>query len=71
MSSGERPIGAAKGKQSTSEAVCQPPPPPPVLEHHPEVLIVTLTQPLWHPPCALHLGAPEGAQISGTFCSAV
>ena len=35
MSSGERPIGAAKGKQSDTEALCQtnpprsPPPPPP------------------------------------------
>ena len=29
MSSGERPIGAAKGKQSDTEAFCQPPPPPP------------------------------------------
>ena len=29
MSSGERPIGAAKGKQSDIEALCQPPPPPP------------------------------------------
>ena len=27
MSSGERPIGAAKGKQSHTEALCQPPPP--------------------------------------------
>ena len=27
MSSGERPIGAAKGKQSDAEALCQPPPP--------------------------------------------
>ena len=26
MSSGERPIGAAKGKQSDTEALCQPPP---------------------------------------------
>ena len=26
-SSGERPIGAAKGKQSDAEALCQPPPP--------------------------------------------
>ena len=31
MSSGERPIGAAKGKQSDTEALCQPPPPPRVL----------------------------------------
>ena len=30
MSSGERPITAAKGKQSDTEALCQPPPPPPV-----------------------------------------
>ena len=28
MSSGERPIGAAKGKQIDTEALCQPPPPP-------------------------------------------
>ena len=28
MSSGERPIGAAKGKQSDTEALCQPPSPP-------------------------------------------
>ena len=28
MSSGERPIGAAEGKQSDTEALCQPPPPP-------------------------------------------
>ena len=28
MSSGERPIGAAKSKQSDTEALCQPPPPP-------------------------------------------
>ena len=29
MSSGERPIGAAKGTQLNTEALCQPPPPPP------------------------------------------
>ena len=29
MSSGERPIGATKGKQPITEALCQPPPPPP------------------------------------------
>ena len=29
-SSGERPIGAAKGKQPDTEALCQPPPPPTV-----------------------------------------
>ena len=28
MSSGERPIGTAKGKQSDTEALCHPPPPP-------------------------------------------
>ena len=28
MSSGERPIGAATGKQSDTEALCQPSPPP-------------------------------------------
>ena len=30
MSGGERPIGAAKGKQSDTEALCQTPPPPPM-----------------------------------------
>ena len=29
MSSGERPIGAARGKQSDTEALCHPPPPTP------------------------------------------
>ena len=29
MGSGERLIGAAKGKQPNTEALCQPPPPPP------------------------------------------
>ena len=29
MCSGERPMGAAKGKQPNTEALCQPPPPPP------------------------------------------
>ena len=28
MGSGERPMGAAKGKQPDTEALCQPPPPP-------------------------------------------
>ena len=28
MSSGERPIGTAEGKQPKTEALCQPPPPP-------------------------------------------
>ena len=27
MSSGERPMGAAKGKQSDTQALCPPPPP--------------------------------------------
>ena len=30
MSSGERPIGTAKGKQTNTMASCQGPPPPPV-----------------------------------------
>ena len=38
MCNGERPIGAAKGKQSDTTALCQPPPPnpstpPPALKH--------------------------------------
>ena len=35
MSSGERPIGAAKGKQSDTEALCQTPPPLRVLVPNP------------------------------------
>ena len=35
MSSGERPIAAAKGKQSHTEALCQPPPPPPTFYFSP------------------------------------
>ena len=37
MSSGERPIGAAKGKQSDTEALCLTPPPPqrPKTQHRP------------------------------------
>ena len=31
MSSGERPIGAAKGTQSDTKALCQHPPPPPAV----------------------------------------
>ena len=33
MSSGQRPIGAAKGKQSDTEALCGTPPTPPPLGH--------------------------------------
>ena len=39
MSSGERPIGAAKGKQTNTMASCQPPPPPlftPAVEDQPQ-----------------------------------
>ena len=35
MSSGERPIGAVKGKQSDTEALCQPPPPNTQTAHKP------------------------------------
>ena len=38
MSSGERPIGAAKGKQSDTEALCQPPPPFPQAGHMIQVM---------------------------------
>ena len=31
MSSGERPIGAARGKQTETEALCQTPLPPPMV----------------------------------------
>ena len=36
MGSGERPIGAAKGNQSDTEALCQPPPPPLAPNHDPQ-----------------------------------
>ena len=35
MSSGERPIGAAKGKQPNTEALCQPAPPPRAVSRSP------------------------------------
>ena len=35
MCKGERPIGAAKGKQPNPEALCQPPPPPPAFTSDP------------------------------------
>ena len=35
MSGGERPIGAAKGTQSDTEALCQAPPPPAQSDRHP------------------------------------
>ena len=38
MSSGERPIGAAKGKQPNTEALCQPPP---------LWIVATITNALW------------------------
>ena len=54
MSSGERPIGAAKGKQSDTEASCQTPPPLP---------------PFWHTPCAPHLpGVCVGSGGGGGGC---
>ena len=55
MSKGERSIGAAKSKQSDTEALCQPPPPqtpPYVLSSHKQSLRCTL-----HPGhCALQTG---------------
>ena len=41
MGSGERPIGAAKGKQSDTEALCHPPPPrdPDFIERKNEILL--------------------------------
>ena len=47
MSSGERPIGAAKGKQSDTEALCQPPPPPPrsITEQSPPSLVRVARRP--------------------------
>ena len=34
MSTSERPIGAAKGKQSDTKVLCQPPPPSPKQKHY-------------------------------------
>ena len=44
MSSGERPIGAAKGKQIDTEALCQTPPPP-IKKAHSDVRIFLLRSP--------------------------
>ena len=51
MSSGERPIGAAKGKRPNTEALCQTPPPSPL--HHGYSRPVS-----FYPP--LHDGQPPG-----------
>ena len=50
MSRGEGPIGAAKGKQSDTEALCQPPPPscnppPPAIPHGGDRHLVTVPPP--------------------------
>ena len=51
MCSGERPIGAAKGKQSDTEALCQPPPPPsPCVGVGRMVASLEVGAPLFHPP---------------------
>ena len=42
MSSGERPIGAAKGKQSDTEALCQTPPPLPCLVFWQACLVIKM-----------------------------
>ena len=48
MSSGERPIGAAKGKQSNTKALCHPPPPG----------LHTLRQMYFHEVCDSFLSPP-------------
>ena len=40
MCSGEGPIGTAKGKQSNTEALCQPPPPSSSTSPHPGLCLV-------------------------------
>ena len=54
VSSGESRMGAAKGKQPNTEALCQPPPPPPLREQRPVAPSVAPRAPLValyeHPP---------------------
>ena len=57
MSSGERPVGAAKCKQSDTEALCRPPPPPgpPILPPQ-----VATSVSLWRPRnCSCHKATPN------------
>ena len=57
MSSGERPIGAAKGRQADTEALCHPPPPPKSPPPPPSHTCPALT---WHPaPCHREVLASE------------
>ena len=58
MSSGERPIGAAKGKQPNTEALCQPPPPP----GHSWLFTTAPASPRVEPP------PPQGAQPMPSHC---
>ena len=52
MSSGERPLGATKGKQSDTEALCQPP-------HHPP----PQPRPLWY--ISVVSGAEPSSKLHG------
>ena len=62
MSSGERPIGAAKGKQPNIEALCQNPPSIPTHPHdlcaHPCLVVLIRIQALK----ALHFGHADAQQ---------
>ena len=81
MSSGQRPIGAAKGKQSDTEALCQIPPPPRTRAHFPvppEPLGTSCTRRFpggsWatlsrcHTPCPPHLCSRHGQSRGPCFC---
>ena len=64
-SSGEGPIGTAKGKQPDTEALCQPPPTP--CDHEPQQFVITV-QPTPHPH-RLHRTCPNGAHsLVFTLC---
>ena len=61
MSIGERPIGAAKGKQSATEALCQPPPPPFPAQTFPSPTPNLLPAPFHRPSAAVHDLVPQRA----------
>ena len=71
MSSGERPIGAAKGKQPDTEALCHPPPPPGHWKYRPAYLFSLYAPSPHHPSTTASIATPHASSWPGHWCVAV